>query len=233
MKTRIPEAFLLALAIVVFGVLVYCGIESGIEKAGDRGRVVHVRGLAEMEVPADKVFWNISYGLLGNDMKELFKEIAKNNNTIKQFLVDNGIAADEITFNLPSINDNEANVYSKNNSRFRYSSHSNLTIATDKVDAVRNLQQKMVNLIDMGIVINNNYASYEFTGLNGIKPQMIEKATINARAVAEKFAKDSQSKLGKIRTASQGVFSINDRDENTPFIKKVRVVTTIDFSLED
>ena len=207
MKTRIPEAFILAIAIVTFGVLVYFGIE----KAGDRGRVVHVRGLAEMEVPADKVFWN----------------------TIKQFLVDNGIAADEITFNLPSINDNEANVYSKNNSRFRYSSHSNLTIATDKVDAVRNLQQKMVNLIDMGIVINNNYASYEFTGLNGIKPQMIEKATINARAVAEKFAKDSQSKLGKIRTASQGVFSINDRDENTPFIKKVRVVTTIDFSLED
>jgi hypothetical protein len=91
----------------------------------------------------------------------------------------------------------------------------------------------MVNLIDKGIVINNNYASYEFSGLNNIKPQMIEKATINARAVAEKFAKDSQSKLGKIRNASQGVFSINDRDENTPYIKKVRVVTTIDFSLED
>lgn len=229
MKTRIPESIILAIAIVAFGVLVYFGID----KASDRGRVVHVRGLAEMEVPADKVFWNISYGLLGNDMKELFKEIAKNNNTIKQFLVDNGIATEDITFNLPSINDNEANVYTKNNSRFRYSSHSNLTIATNKVDAVRNLQQKMVNLIDMGIVINNNYASYEFTDLNSINPQMIEKATINARAVADKFAKDSQSKLGKIRTASQGVFSIQDRDENTPFIKKVRVVTTIDFSLED
>ena len=71
------------------------------------------------------------------------------------------------------------------------------------------------------------------TGLNKIKPQMIEEATINARAVAEKFAKDSQSKLGKIRNASQGVFSINDRDENTPYIKKVRVVSTIDFALED
>jgi hypothetical protein len=62
---------------------------------------------------------------------------------------------------------------------------------------------------------------------------MIEKATINARAFADKFAKDSESKLGKIRTASQGVFSIDERDENTPFIKKVRVVTSIDFSLED
>ena len=229
MRTLLAAILILAIAIVVFGVLVYFGID----KASDRGRVVHVRGLAEMEVPADKVFWNISYGLLGNDMKELFKEIAKNNNTIKQFLVDNGIPANEITFNVPSINDNEANTYSSNHSRFRYSSHSNLTIATDKVDAVRNLQQKMVNLIDMGIVINNNYASYEFTGLNNIKPQMIENATKNARAAAEKFAKDSESKLGKIRNASQGVFSIDYRDENTPHIKKVRVVTTVDFALED
>ena len=62
---------------------------------------------------------------------------------------------------------------------------------------------------------------------------MIEDATHNAREVAEKFAKDSESKLGKIRSASQGYFSIDDRDQNTPYIKKVRVVTTVDFSLED
>ena len=229
MKTRIPEALIIAIAIIAFGAFVYCGIN----KASDRGRVVHVHGLAEMEVPADKVFWNISYGLLGNDMKELFKDIATNNNIIKQFLVDNGIAAEDITFNLPSINDNEANPFMKNNSRFRYSSNTNLTIATNKVEAVRDLQQKMVNLIDMGIVINNNYASYEFTGLNDIKPQMIESATKNARAAAEKFAKDSESKLGKIRNASQGVFSIDNRDENTPYTKKIRVVTTGDFALED
>ena len=229
MKTRIPEALIIAIAIIAFGAFVYCGIN----KASDRGRVVHVRGLAEMEVPADKVFWNISYGLLGNDMKELFKDIATNNNIIKQFLVDNGIAAEDITFNLPSINDNEANPFMKNNSRFRYSSNTNLTIATNKVEAVRDLQQKMVYLIDMGIVINNNYASYEFTGLNDIKPQMIESATKNARAAAEKFAKDSESKLGKIRNASQGVFSIDNRDENTPYTKKIRVVTTVDFALED
>ena len=131
------------------------------------------------------------------------------------------------------MNDNEANPFVKNNSKFRYSSNTNLTIATNKVEAVRDLQQKMVNLIDMGIVINNNYASYEFTGLNDIKPQMIESATKNARAAAEKFAKDSESKLGKIRNASQGVFTIDNRDENTPYIKKIRVVTTVDFALED
>lgn len=74
---------------------------------------------------------------------------------------------------------------------------------------------------------------YIFTGLNDLKPSMIEEATKNAREVAEKFARDSDASVGKIRTARQGLFTINDRDENTPQIKTVRVVTTIDFQLED
>ena len=233
MKSRIPESIILAIAIVAFGALIYCGIE----KASDRGRVVHVRGLAEMEVPADKVFWNLNYGFVGNDMLDLFKTIDQKNVIVKHFLTDNGISVNDITFNPPSLSDHEANAYSENRSKFRYSINSNIIVATTNVDAVKELrqsfQQKMSNLIDSGLVLNSGYASYEFTGLNKVKPQMIEEATINARAVAEKFAKDSQSKLGKIHNASQGVFSIDDRDENTPYIKKVRVVTTIDFSLED
>lgn len=233
MKSHIPESLIQAIAIIVFGVLVYFGID----KASDRGRVVHVRGLAEMEVPADKVFWNLNYGFVGNDMQDLFKSISQKNIIVKNFLTENGIDVNTITFNPPTLTDYEANAYSTNRSRFRYSINSNIIVATSNVDAVRELrqtfQQKMNNLIDSGIVLNSGYASYEFTGLNKIKPQMIEEATINARAVAEKFAKDSQSKLGKIRNASQGVFSINDRDENTPYIKKVRVVSTIDFALED
>ena len=74
---------------------------------------------------------------------------------------------------------------------------------------------------------------YLFTGLNEIKPEMVEEATRNAREVALKFARDSDSKLGKIRSARQGQFSISDRDKNTPHIKRVRVVSTIEYYLAD
>ena len=77
-----------------------------------------------------------------------------------------------------------------------------------------------------------NSIQYDFTGLNEIKPQMVEEATKNARATAEKFAQDSRSKLGKIRTASQGQFSIDNRDANTPYIKRIRVVNTVEYTLE-
>jgi hypothetical protein len=62
---------------------------------------------------------------------------------------------------------------------------------------------------------------------------MVEESTRNARATAEKFAKDSDSELGKIRRATQGQFSITDRDNNTPYIKNVRVVSTIEYYIKD
>ena len=105
------------------------------------------------------------------------------------------------------------------------------------MDLIRKLISSQGELLKQGVAITSGdyryNVQYEYTGLNKIKPQMIEEATKNARQAAEKFAEDSDSKLGKIRKANQGQFSITDRDANTPYIKKVRVVTTIDYSLED
>ena len=95
----------------------------------------------------------------------------------------------------------------------------------------------MLSLAKDGIAISdqdyNSKAQFLFTELNSVKPDMIQSATQNARQVAEKFAKDSDSKLGKIKKAAQGQFSINDRDSNTPYIKKVRIVSTLTYYLND
>ena len=74
---------------------------------------------------------------------------------------------------------------------------------------------------------------YIYNGLNAIKPAMIEDATKKAREVADKFASDSNSALGKIKTASQGQFSIRERDKNNPHIKVIRVVSTVQYYLTD
>ena len=101
------------------------------------------------------------------------------------------------------------------------------------------VREAMRNLAELGkqqiAVSGEEYGRPEFlfTGLNAIKPAMIEEATRNAREVAEKFARDADSRLGTIRTASQGLFSIQDRDANSPHIKRVRVVSTVEYSLVD
>ena len=104
---------------------------------------------------------------------------------------------------------------------------------TTKVDLVNDLTNKTGELIEQGVTLESSTPSFDYTGLNTIKPAMIEEATKNAREAAEKFAKDSESSLGKIMTARQGVFEIEDLDEYTPIYKTVRVVTAIDYFLDN
>ncbi|MEP6776818.1 MAG: hypothetical protein ABI944_00080, partial [Chthoniobacterales bacterium] len=71
-----------------------------------------------------------------------------------------------------------------------------------------------------------------FTGLNRIKPDMIQEANRAARQAAEKFAADANAQTGSIRHAVQGPFEVNDVDASAPDRKIVRVVTTVDFYLK-
>ncbi len=234
MKNLRIEAVVLAIGLVLAGYFVKLGIDS----LADRGRVVNVKGLAEIEVPADKVTWPLMYKSLGNDLPLLYGQIKTTNQKIVAFLTSKGITADEISINAPEVFDVQAERYGNSNSNpYRYNVTTVITVTSNKVDLVRKLISEQGELLKQGIAISGGdyryNVSYDYTSLNKIKPQMIEEATKNAREAAEKFAKDSESKLGKIKQANQGQFSISDRDANTPYIKNVRVVTTIAYSLED
>ncbi len=233
MKNLRFEAVVIAIGLLLLGVF----IERGISSFANKDRSVNVKGLAEMEVEADKVTWPLVYKSIGNDLIGLYEQINKSNKTITQFLKGKGIDEKEISINAPEIIDMKAERYNNQESSYRYNVTSVITVTSDKVNLIRELISSQGELLKQGVAITSGdyrySVQYEYTGLNKIKPQMIEEATKNARQAAEKFAEDSDSKLGKIRNAYQGQFSITDRDANTPYIKKVRVVTTIDYSLED
>lgn len=233
MKNWRLEAIILAVGMVLMG---YC-IKWGLDAFSTKDRVVTVKGLAEMEVPANKVTWPLMYRELGNDLPALYNKIHATNRAIIAFLKANGISEDEISVNAPELNDRQAERYDNSPVTYRYNVTAVITVTSAQVELVRKLINEQTELLKQGIAISSSdyryNVSYEFTGLNDVKPGMIEAATKNARAAAEKFAKDSESKLGKIKRANQGQFSIESRDANTPYIKRIRVVTTIDYSLED
>lgn len=233
MKHRIIEASILALGFCFIGLMLYMGIDS----FKDKDRVVSVKGLAEMEVPANKIIWPLMYKDLGDDPLTLYNNMNTKNKAIVAFLKSNGITQEEISITAPEILDMKAERYTANAPEYRYNATSVITVTSTDVAKVRKLMSEQTELLKQGIAITGGdyryNVTYEFTGLNEIKPAMIEEATRNARVAAEKFAKDSDSKLGKIRDANQGQFSITDRDSNTPYIKNVRVVTTVNYYLKN
>lgn len=200
-------------------------------------RIVSVKGLCEKEVNANQVIWPLVYKEVGNELESLYQSMNKKNETIIAFLKSKGITEEEISISAPDIIDMKAMMYQDRPAPYRYNITAVLTVSSNKVDKIRSIIVEQTDLLKQGIVITGGdyrYSTqYLFNGLNDIKPQMIEEATKSARVAAEKFAKDSESKLGKIRNANQGQFSITDRDANTPYIKIVRVVTSVDYYLND
>lgn len=200
-------------------------------------RSVVVKGLSQKEYKADIVLWPIKFVIIDNDLFELNKKLDEQSNQIVEFLNKNGIKKDEISLLTPVVVDKLANDYATRDVKYRYYGSRTINVYSKEVDKVRKLMTKISDLSKKGIIFKiNDYdlkVDYIFTRLNEVKPLMIEESTKNARATALKFAKDSSSKLGKIKKARQGQFSISDRDKNTPYIKRVRVVSTVEYYLND
>lgn len=237
MKNFSPSAIvcgvILALGLFLLGMQVKFGLNS----ITDNQRVVTVRGLSEREVKANKVTWPIVSKEVGNDLPSIYSKIQTTNSAILGFLKSNGITDAEISVNAPQVVDLQADRYSSQNVPYRYNVTNVVVVTSSQVDKVRELISRQTELLKEGIAIvagDYQYQTvYEYTDLNSIKPAMIADATKNAREAANKFAEDSQSKLGKIKTATQGQFSIEDRDQYTPQIKTVRVVSSIVYYLKD
>jgi hypothetical protein len=232
-ENRIVAAALIAVGIFCLGWF----IKAGIDDFASKDRKVNVKGLAEQEVEADKVTWPIVSKEVGNDLTDLYNRIGVTQGKIKSFLQRNGIKDDEMTVNAPQVVDLNAREYGDRNVSYRYIVTSVITITSGQVNKVRQIMAKQGDLLKEGVAIVDggyeNPVKYEFVAFKEMKPKMMQEAIENAEKTAQQFAENSHSKLNKIVSADQGQFSIDNRDENTPYIKKVRVVTTVTYSLKD
>ena len=236
--SRVREAF-------VVGVFLFAGLAvlgyllgSSALRIKQFERTVTVKGLAEKEVPADVAVWPIQFTGADNDLVALYAALERGTVKIIRFLGASGFEASEISVAAPQITDKMAQQYGNGDKvELRYTAVQGVTVYTGKPDAVRVAMNKLVELGKQGIVFSGGgyqgSTQYLFTKLNELKPEMIEEATRKAREVAEKFARDSDSRLGKIKSAQQGQFTIADRDSSTPHIKNVRVVSTVEYYLSD
>jgi len=229
---------------LVLGVCLAAGLTGGgflvgrgLFRARATERVVTVRGFSEREVPADLVLWPVTFTVTADDLVALQERSDQAASRIVAFLkgtfepAEYGVAA-------PRIQDRQAEgMFGRDGQRLdRYVAEGTVAVRTGKIPQAREAMARTTELVKQGIPIVRRYdqsTQYLFTGLERIKPEMIAEATKEARRAAERFAADSGARVGVIRTAQQGLFTIEDRDPFSPEVKRVRVVTTVQYALEE
>lgn len=229
MKNNVLAGALIALGLCLGGMFIYLGIS----KFASKDRAVSVKGLSTREVEADYAVWPLSYGWNGNDLPALYDRLEQVTDRVKRHLISLGFEESDIRQGSITVEDNWSSYYGDRRPEFHYTLNTSLIVSTEKVQLVVASQGKESELLKEGIIVTSNRwnLDYQFNGLPELKPSMIEEATQNARAVAQKFADDAQCSLGSIRRASQGQFSI-ESDEYQPWVKHIRVVTTVDYFLD-
>lgn len=212
-------------------------------------RYVTVKGLVERKVKSDLAIWPLNYKEAGDDLTSLFNKTESDKKAILDFLEQQGIGHSEIDLGVIRVVDTQANEYGGvARAPKRYIVEQQVTVRSQRVDEVAAAAQKTLLLLQKGIVLNGSPGqglTYKFAGLNAIKPDMITEATRNARAAADRFASDSGSKVGSIRQANQGVFSISPADQGSEapdgaasaepdnsILKTIRVVTSVEYYLD-
>ena len=215
-KTLIP-ALIIGICIALAGLSM--GIGFYMSRSTDR--YVTVKGLAEKEVRADLAIWPITFRVPGHTLTALQKDIDTDREAVTAFLKEAGFKQESISYSAPKIRDSQAdNRYGNNQkSPYRYLAEATVTVRSPNVELVKKTMEESGKLVARNVVVAaqnwENPTEFLYTSLNSIKPEMIETATKNARRAAAKFAKDSGSRVGKIRRATQGYFSISERDRNS------------------
>ena len=234
----LPAAFLVAVGLGLAGWFIGDGFVDGRKT----DRYVTVKGLAEREVAADLVVWPLGVTAAGDDLAAVQADVEDDLDSVKAFLVDRGIRAGDIERRRPNVTDLETRTYGNSSQapRNRFIVTQQLVVRGGQVDLVQQVAGDLGALVKRGVVLSDNQGPFfSFTRLNEIKPDMIAEATKAARAGAQQFAADSNAQVGDIRRARQGYFTIQARDGAESFqerlepVKKVRVVSTVDFFLTD
>lgn len=234
-------AALVAIGLTAAGFLVGRGFQEA--RLGDR--FVTVKGVAEREVEADLAVWNIQFTAGGNDLTAVQRTIASNVEMTLDFLEQYGVSRDLVSVEGLRVVDVAANPYQQGPTTNRFSVTQSMVVRSEEPGVVQAASQRINELVEAGVVLvsGQEYGvggpTYIFRGLNSIKPEMIADATARAREAALEFARDSDSGLGGIRRANQGVFQILPRDpvpgvgEQNRIEKTVRIVSTVEYYLRD
>ncbi len=241
MNSRISMFLLgatLALGFTVASYLLSNAIKSMRQDTG-----IKVKGYAEVQVKADTATWKINISSRDPDVKLAYSKVESDRNTVLAKLAELNIMGSETKIGSASIFE-EKEVDEKGNKKNKiefYKVSQEISVETNKVDQVYNIQKEVSGLIKIGIDVDSKMPSFTYSKIEEAKLELLGKASQNAYDRALIIISKTGGKIGALKSATQGVFQIvpkNSTDVSdygsydvTTIEKTVKAVVTLDFEV--
>jgi len=240
-----PRAIVTGTGLLALGLIAAGGlVGNGMVRMKRADREVTVRGVAQRQVTANQARWEARYSARAFALPDALAAVDRHSVVIAEFLRSQGFTGPQVRPGSAEVSVSDEMADNKPTGRQIFTVTRQIAFTTANVAGVQQIQAHKDRLAQQGLVLDSVSASYEYTRLDTIKPDMIADATRDARRAAEKFASDSDSTVGGIRSATQGYFSVSSRDSSDDGEEggsgrtaaspdqRVRVVTTLVYYLD-
>lgn len=211
-----------AYAILFFAIIVGCMILGDAYKYKYREQqTITVTGLGEQEFTSDMIVWRGWIVVDNPSVAQGYAQLEADKDKVLKFIESNGVKPEEMVFQFVDNYKNTEPLYQNGNyvgQRFTgYTLRQPFTIESTDVEAIENISREISALLAQGIQIESTQPDYYYSGLDGLKLELIGRATADARARAEEIASESGAKLRKVKSGRMGVFQITGANTNEEF----------------
>ena len=181
-----------------------------------------VTGLGETEFASDLIVWNGELVYETQDVATGYAQLERNKQKVLEFITSRGVAKEQVVFKFVNVYKQTEPVYNVNGNyvgqRFTgYRLSQGFSVESVDVDKVENISREISALIAQGVSIEAYQPSYYYTKLDDVKLSLIERASADARARAEKIAENAGTSIGRVASAKMGVFQITGANSNEEF----------------
>ena len=231
---------------IAIGLIITMWLAGGtIENVTVRDNTISVKGYAEQPIKADFGIWRARITTRGPELTATAERLARQRQQVLAFLTQNGafqtsdISISAVDINVVYARDKDGK---RTNTIERFDLSQGFEARSPDVTRVSQAAVASGDLLQQGVEISVNPPEYLFTKLDGMKLEMLERATANARQRVDKLLSASDVKVGKLRSASQGVFQITPAystdvsnygiNDTTTIDKTIKAVVTIEYAIE-
>jgi uncharacterized protein len=187
---------------------------------------ISVTGLGSKDFISDEIYFSGSFSAMAPDAKTAIAKIETDHEKVKSFFKGKGFQDKEIIFGgvgfsqkYRTITLESSGGITKTEQIFDgYEATQNVSIIAKKneilMKRIEEVSDQTSELVNSGIEFNPNGLQYTCSDLPSIKHTLIENASKDAKERAEKIVRTAKGDLGKLKTASMGVFQITGKGDD-------------------